>query len=420
MYCSNIVSLFAASIAAMIMATLAQAEDGVSSSIRPNILWLSTEDIGPHLGCYGDPDAVTPNLDRFAKNSLVYDIAWSNYPVCAPARTTIISGVYACALAAGNMRSEVILPDEMEMFPYYLRQAGYYCTNNSKTDYNFIDPRNKPWDESSRKAHWKNSKPDQPFFAVFNHTGTHESKIRTRPHQAQIDPAGVTLPSYWPDTPEVRQDWAQYHDNITRMDNWFQERLDELAAAGQSDNTIVVFFGDHGSGMPRHKRFAGNSGMHVPFIVHVPDGLKKLAPDGYAAGDHSSRPIGFVDLAATMLSIAGIQPPDYMHGNAFMGEFETPAPKYCYGFRDRMDERPDISRSIRDQRFIYVRKLHAPSAGRTKKIDYQFTDAKPRPSGKRMFRKQGRLKRDPIRISGNRAPPRRNSMTLEADPMETK
>jgi arylsulfatase A-like enzyme len=347
----------------------AQVED--SKTELPNILWLSTEDIGPHLGCYDDPDAITPNLDRFAKRSLVYDVAWSNYPVCAPARTTIISGMYACSLAAGNMRSEVILPDEIAMFPYYLRQSGYYCTNNHKTDYNFAKPKHEPWDESSKKAHWKNRKPGQPFFAVFNHTGTHESKIRVRPHEAQIDPAGVTLPGYWPDTPEVRQDWAQYHDNITRMDNWFQERLDELEAAGLTDNTIVVFFGDHGSGMPRHKRYAGNSGMHVPFIVHVPERWQKLAPDDYAAGGRTSRPVGFVDLAATMLSIAGIEPPDYMHGHAFMGHFETPVPKYCYGFRDRMDERPDISRAIRDQRFIYIRNYlpHLPAG---QDIDYQL------------------------------------------------
>ena len=330
---------------------------------RPNILWLSTEDIGPQLGCYGDPDAVTPTLDAFAKKSLMYKYAWSNYPVCAPARTTIIAGMYAAANASGNMRSETYMPKGVEMFPHYLREAGYYCVNKSKEDYNYFKTEAKPWDESSGKAHYRNRKDGQPFFAVFNYTGTHESKIRKRPHKQVIDPATVHLTKYWPDTPEVRQDWAQYHDNITVMDQWVEKQLKALKKSGLADNTIVVFFGDHGSGMPRHKRFAGDSGMRVPFIVHVPEKLKELAGKDYGAGVASDRPVGFIDLAPTMLSIAGIKPPEYMQGHAFMGKFENEAPKYLYGFRDRMDERPDVSRSIRDERFLYVRNYmpHIPA-----------------------------------------------------------
>ena len=330
---------------------------------RPNILWLSTEDIGPHLGCYGDPDAVTPHLDALAQRGVVYDIAWSNYPVCAPARTTIIGGMYAAANAAGNMRSETMLPKGVEMFPHYLREAGYYCTNKSKEDYNYFKPDNAPWDESSGKAHYRNRKDGQPFFAVFNYTATHESKIRKRPHKQVIDPASVHLASYWPDHPKVRQDWAQYHDNITVMDRWVQKQLDDLERSGLADSTIVIFFGDHGSGMPRHKRFAGDSGMRVPLIVHVPEALKQLAAKDYVAGSHTQHPAGFIDLAPTVLSIAGIKPPAYMQGHALMGKFQTAAPKYLYGFRDRMDERPDVSRSIRDERFIYVRNYmpHLPA-----------------------------------------------------------
>ena len=333
------------------------------SEERPNILWLSTEDIGPHLGCYGDPDAVTPHLDELAARSVVYDIAWSNYPVCAPARTTIIGGMYAAANAAGNMRSEVHLPSGVEMFPHLLREAGYYCTNSSKEDYNYFKPKNAPWNESSKKAHYRNREEGQPFFAVFNYKGTHEGNIRKRPHKQVIDPATVHLPSYWPDIPEVRADWAQYHDNITVMDRWVQKELQDLEKAGLDDNTIVVFFGDHGSGMPRHKRFAGDSGMRVPLIVHVPTRLKHLAAKDYAQGSHSQRPVGFVDFAPTMLSIAGVKPPGYMQGKTFMGQFQTEAAKYLYGFRDRMDERPDISRSIRDEKFIYVRNYmpHLPA-----------------------------------------------------------
>jgi len=194
------------------------ANDNRSEAKLPNILWLSTEDIGPHVGCYGDPDADTPSIDALAKRGVVYDYAWSSYPVCAPARTTIIGGMYAAANASGNMRSETLLPDGVDMFPHFLREAGYYCTNKSKEDYNYKPGKNKPWDESSKKAHYRNRKDGQPFFAVFNYTGTHESKIRKRPHQQVINPKTVHLTKYWPDTPEVREDLAQYHDNITVMD----------------------------------------------------------------------------------------------------------------------------------------------------------------------------------------------------------
>ena len=382
---------------------------------RPNMLWLSIEDIGPHLGCYDDPDAVTPNLYQFAKRSLCYDLAWSNFPVCAPARTTIICGMYASVNAAGNMRSNTLMPKGVDMFPHYLRGAGYYCTNSSKEDYNYEFNANVPWDESSRKAHWKNRSDGQPFFSVFNYTGTHESKIRVRPHTQVIDPATVHLPAYWPDTPEVRQDWAQYHDNITKMDKWIQRHLKALDDAGLSDDTIVVVFGDHGSGMPRHKRFAGDSGMRVPFIVHVPEKLKNLAPDEYVVGGRTKRPVGFVDLAPTMLSAVGIRPPGYMQGNAFLGEFETAAPKYVYGFRDRMDERPDISRAIRDERFIYVRNYmpHLPSG---QVIGYQL-ETPASAVWKKMF-DEGKLNEIQSQFWSPRAP--EEFYDLTSDPEETK
>ncbi|MFT5302191.1 MAG: arylsulfatase A-like enzyme, partial [Mariniblastus sp.] len=336
----------------------------------PNILWLSTEDIGPQVGCYGDPDATTPLLDAFAANSLCYDVAWSNYPVCAPARTTIIGGMYAACNAAGYMRSESVMPNGVEMFPHFLREQGYYCTNTSKEDYNYKRPANEPWDESSRKAHYRNREKGQPFFAVFNYTGTHESKIRQRPHVPVIDPASVTLPQYYPDIPEIRQDMAQYLDNITVMDGWVQKQLDALKKSGEADNTIVIFFGDHGSGMPRHKRFAGDSGMRVPFVVHVPEKLKHLSPAEYAPGARTKRPIGFIDLAPTMLSIAGLEAPKYMQGHAFMGAHPAEAPQYAYGFRERMDERPDLSRSLRDEKFIYVRN-YMPNLPAGQFVNYQ-------------------------------------------------
>ena len=190
----------------------------------PNVLWITCEDTGQELGCYGDKYAETPQLDRLAARGMRYRYAWSNAPVCAPARTTIITGVYPTCLGAEHMRSEVAMPPFMKMFPQFLRERGYYCSNNSKEDYNVTKP-GKVWDDSSGKAHWKNRAPGQPFFAVFNILVTHESQIRARPHTLKHDPAKAPLPAYHPDTPEVRHDWAQYYDNITTMDGLVGQRL---------------------------------------------------------------------------------------------------------------------------------------------------------------------------------------------------
>ena len=341
---------------------------------RPNVLWLSTEDIGPQLACYGDTTAKTPNLDALAAQGLTYDVAWSNYPVCAPARTTIISGMYAGTLGAGNMRSQVKLPTDIKMFPQYLRETGYYCTNTSKEDYNLIKPKGV-WDKSNKTADWQNRKPGQPFFAVINFSGTHEGKIRNSEHTAVIDPASVKLPSYWPDTPEVRKDWAQYYDNLMKMDDWIASELKKLEVAGVADQTIVVFFGDHGSGMPRHKRYAGDSGMRVPFVVYVPEKLRaNFAPQEYSPGGRSQRSIGFVDLAPTMLSIADIEAPKFMQGRAFLGPKQVAIedqPEYLFGFRERMDERPDLSFSVRDKQFVYIHNFmpHLPAG---QKLQFQL------------------------------------------------
>ena len=324
---------------------------------RPNILWITSEDNGPHLGAYGDTFADTPNLDRLAARGTRYRVCWSNAPVCAPARTTIISGIYPTSTGAQHMRSLTRLPDAIRMFPCYLRDAGYYCTNNSKEDYNLVKT-GKVWDESSRDAHWKNRPDGTPFFAVFNSTISHESKIRTRPHKAVHDPALVRVPAYHPDRSEVRQDWAQYYDRLTEMDQELGDRLAELEEAGLSDQTIVVYWGDHGSGMPRNKRWLYDSGLHVPCIVYLPPQWRNVAPSDYGDGGESQRLVGFIDLAPTMLSLVGIEPKDHMQGHAFLGPYATEPPPYLFGFRDRMDEAYDISRSVRDDRYVYIRNYY--------------------------------------------------------------
>ena len=339
---------------------------------RPNILWLTTEDIGPELGCYGDAMADTPAIDAFAKTALRYKTAWSNYPVCAPARTTIITGAYACSGGAGNMRSEVPLPDSFVMFPTMLREAGYYCTNAKKTDYNYIVPGGSDgvWDDSSKKAHYKNRSDGQPFFAVFNYTKTHESKIRTRPHDAVIDPASLTLPPFWPDAPEIREDLGQYYDNIAVMDEWFQSKLDELKEEGLAENTIVFFYGDHGSGMPRFKRYAGDTGLRVAMLVHIPKPMRNETNANFLPGGVSDRLVGFVDLAPTVLKLAGIEPHPSMVGRPWFEKDLAPSPEFLYGFRERMDERIDLSHCIRDQRFQYTVN-YMPYLPAGQKLDFQ-------------------------------------------------
>lgn len=338
----------------------------------PNILWITTEDMGPHLGCYGDDYSISPTIDALAAKSLRYINANSNAPVCAPARTTIITGLYPPSIGAEHMRSEVSLPAAFRMFPQYLRDAGYYCANNHKEDYNVTKP-GQVWDESSGNAHWKNRGDGQPFFAVFNHQITHESRIYDHiddKHKIH-DPAKVRIPPYHPDTPEVRRDWAQYYDRITMMDAEVARELKDLDNAGLADDTIVFFFSDHGSGMPRNKRWLYLSGLRVPLIVYFPPKWQHLAPKGYAAGGTSDRLVSFVDLAPTILSLAGIEPPEWMQGGAFAGKFDTPEPAYSYGFRARMDERYDLSRSVRDKRYNYIRN-YMPHRDYAQNLSYMF------------------------------------------------
>ncbi len=344
----------------------------VSSQDLPNILWITSEDNGPQLGCYGDKYAITPNLDKLAAKGMRYTRASSTAPVCAPARTTIISGIYPPSNGGEHMRSMTRLPDGFKMYPAYLREAGYYCTNNSKEDYN-IEKTGDVWDQSGRKAHWKNRPKDKPFFAIFNSTISHESKIRNdiadkdRIH----DPAKARIPAYHPDTPIVRKDWAQYYDRMTQMDVISGNDLKQIHDAGLDDNTIVFYYGDHGSGMPRSKRWPYFSGLNVPLIVYFPEKWKHLAPKDYKAGGTSDRRVGFIDLAPTVLSMANIKPKSWMQGHAFAGKFQAKDQPYSFGFRGRMDERYDLVRTVLGKRYIYIRN-YMPHRIYGQHINYMF------------------------------------------------
>jgi arylsulfatase A-like enzyme len=405
----------------LLAVTLFVAASGLSpvrlfaNDTHPNILWLSAEDHGPHLGCYGDTYATTPNVDAFAKRAFRYTNALSTAPVCAPARTTIISGMYAPSLGAHHMRSQVTRPAWHRLFTEYLRDAGYYATNYTKTDYNLEWDRKQTWDDSSKTAHYRNRPAGKPFFAVFNQGITHESRIRDENPNQHHDPAKVTLPPYHPDTPEVRKDWAQYYDRLTEMDTWFAKRLAELEEAGLADDTIVFFWADHGSGMPRGKRYAGFSGVHVPLIVHIPEKFKHLRPANYQAGGTTDRLVGFVDFAPTTLSLAGIEPPKFHQGHAFLGTYVTPPPKFGFGFRGRMDERPDSSRSVYDGRFAYIRNF-MPHLPHGQALLYQLQTPTTR-VWRRLYR-EGKLNDVQAYFWGPKAP--EELYDLKSDPHETR
>lgn len=344
----------------------------LAAAERPNFLWITSEDNGPHLGCYGDAYATTPNLDALAARGIRFLRASSNAPVCAPARTTVITGLYPPATGAEHMRSQTSLPEGLKLFPAYLREAGWYCTNNAKEDYNLAKGE-AVWDESSNKAHWRNRPEGRPFFAVFNSTISHESQIRNaiEPERRLHDPARVRIPAYHPDTPEVRKDWAQYHDRLSMMDEQLGGRLREVEEAGLGEDTIVLYWGDHGSGMPRNKRWPYSSGLHVPMLLHVPEKWRHLAPSDYAPGGSSDRLVSFVDLAPTMLSLAGIEPKPWMQGRAFAGSFQVEGGEFSFGFRGRMDERIDLVRSVMDGRYVYLRQ-YMPHRIYGQYIDYMF------------------------------------------------
>lgn len=324
---------------------------------RPNFLWVTCEDTSPDLGCYGDSYARTPNLDRLASQGARYTSAFSVAGVCAPSRSGLITGMYPTTIGTQHMRCKAVPPPYVKCFPEYLRAAGYYCTNNVKTDYQF-DPPITAWDEVSQRAHWRGRAKDQPFFAVFNFTTTHESQIRSTseqferntknvPAEHRHDPAKAVLPPYYPDTPVVRNDWARYYDLVTAMDLQVAGILKQLEDDGLAENTIVFYYGDHGRGLPRGKRWIYDSGIHVPLIVRWPG---KIEP-----GTVSDRLVSFIDFGPTLLSIAGVDVPKSIQGRPFLGLQAASPREYIFAARDRMDERYDIIRCVRDKRFKYIR-----------------------------------------------------------------
>ncbi len=330
---------------------------------KPNILWVSCEDITTMLGCYGDSNATTPNLDKFAKQSILYSNAFATAPVCSAARSCIITGYYATTLGTEHLRSKVEIPNVIKPFPKYLQEKGYYTTNNYKEDYNFSDEG--IWNVSSKTAHWRNRKENQPFFSVFNLGLTHQSSIfgndsiyndrisKFLPYIERTNPESLVLPTYYPDSPTIRKLWARYYTNVSIIDYQFGQILKELEYDGLSDNTIVVFFSDHGTGMPRSKRALYDSGLKIPLLIHIPSKFAHQFNGKQGVTDDNM--LSFIDFAPTMLEIADIKIPKSWTGRAFISKEKPKEIPYVFSTSDRVDEGYEVSRSIRTTEFRYIR-----------------------------------------------------------------
>ena len=344
---------------------------------RPNIVWIIAEDTSPFLiGAYGGPPARTPNIDQLAENGVRYTNAFALNGACAPNRSALMTGLWPPSYGAHHMRTmrrtaaidriedpellaiptyEAVPPPEVRLVPEQLRAHGYFTTNEAKTDYQFVAP-SWVWNESSDRATWRpRTNPDQPFFSVFNIGISHESVVwKNEDKPLETNPDAVTVPPYYPDTPVVRRDLARYYDNVALMDERVGQIMAQLRADGLLDETIVFFFSDHGTGLPRMKRTLYDSGLRVPLVVRVPEKYQSEAGSG-APGTASDRLISFLDFAPTLLRLAGVEVPAYMHGQPFLGSQEGEEREYVYAHRDRMAPALNTRRAVSDGRFKYIR-----------------------------------------------------------------
>ncbi|MEM6801882.1 MAG: sulfatase [Bacteroidota bacterium] len=330
---------------------------------RPNILWIVAEDLSPFLPSWGDSTIETPNISRLVAEGVRYTNCFSPSGVCAPSRAAISTGMYPSHIGAHHMRTggrkeylpeglvpyEAFPPPEVQMHSERLRRAGYYCSNNSKEDLQY---RKTPtaWDESSRTAHWKNRKAGQPFFAIFNLGITHESQIWARAEDSLWvdEDLEVNVPPYLPDNEVGRRDVRRMYSNIKIMDKQAGDLLRELEEAGLMDSTIIFWYSDHGGPLPRMKRLVYDSGIQLPLVIRF--------PDKYRAGETDAQLVSFIDFKPTVMSLAGIEPGDFLDGKAFLGKYaRKEEAKYVHAAGDRFDAKYDMVRAVRDDRYKYIR-----------------------------------------------------------------
>jgi len=371
---------------ALVHAAVSARHRQATPAARPNILWILIEDASPDIGAYGDRYARTPRLDRLAQEGVRFTRAFSTAPVCAPSRSTLFAGMYASSIGTLHMRSTGVPPPYVKGVGEYLRAAGYFTLNRSKTDYNISATPTEDnnggvlsqavplgvWDESGPDAHWRHRAAGQPFFAVVSPQVTHESRLfRSADEFAKEavhlkaadrhDPASAILPPYYPDTPTARANWARYYDAWTEVDGQVADLLAELDQDGLTNNTIVFFASDHGRGFPRAKRWAYDSGIRVPFIARWPGHLMP--------GSVREDLVSFIDLPPTTLSLAGVAVPKHFQGQVFLGPGAARARDYVYVHRDRMDAVPDTIRAVRGPRYKYIRNFH-PELPYAQRLEY--------------------------------------------------
>lgn len=339
----------------------------------PNIIFITIEDTSPHfIGCYGNKGVKTPNIDQLAKEGVRFTNAYSTNTVCAPSRFTILTGVCSSSAGTGNHRTNYKIPAEITGFPYLLKSAGYYTTNNAKTDYNVANEKQlilQNWNESSSKAGYLNRKKGQPFFSVYNFMDSHQSRTMTNPYewyaenilekipvQERTKPEEVIVPPFYRDSPEMRQQMVRLYNSLHYTDTKVGELIARLKADGEWENTVIFFFGDHGQGMPNFKTHASSLGHKVPFIVRVPAKFRHLIPA--PAGSIYDGIVHFQDLAPTVLRITGSPVPDYMKGTVFLGSKKKDPLPYFWGARDNTDEEIDLARTVIRDSMVYVRNYY--------------------------------------------------------------
>jgi len=345
---------------------------GGGGEVRPNILWILAEDMGPELGILGTPEVRTPNLDALARSGVLYTRAFTTTPVCSTSRSSFNTGMYASSIGAHNHRSHrrndpspypFPLPEGVRLVSERLRDAGYFTANvvqfpagvefrgTGKTDWNFT-PSSEPFDSDT----WSELPANQPFYAQVNFPETHRGSEWNDAHQkiaTPADPQAVEIPPYYPDHPVTREDWAQYLNTVMALDLKIGVVLDLLERDGLADNTVVIFMGDHGRAMVRGKQWPYDSGLHVPLMVYWPESMQP--PEGYAAGQVDEQLIAAIDITATTLAVAGISKPEGMQGRVFLGPQAEPPRRYVFGGRDRGDETVDRIRTVRSDRYRYIR-----------------------------------------------------------------
>ncbi|MEK9773868.1 MAG: sulfatase-like hydrolase/transferase, partial [Opitutae bacterium] len=292
--------------------------------------------------------------DKLASEGFQYLNCFANAPVCAPSRSGWITGIHPVTLGTLPMRSRYdIVHDQIKYYPDYLKAAGYYCSNVRKTDYNIGGrPDNQCWD--STKIDWKKLKQAQPFMQIINVASSHESRAFGEVDNTSHSPENIKLAKYHPDIPTIRKNYAHYHDAVKRMDAEVGQFLKQLEEQGLAENTIVIYNSDHGGVLPRSKRFLFNSGTHCPLIIRIPEKFKSLRP-AEKVGAKIDRLVSFIDMPKTWVSLAGAEVPKIMQGKIFLGPDSELERNYHFSYRERMDERCDNQRAVRDKRYLYIR-----------------------------------------------------------------